>query len=453
MIDGLTRQLNLIGTHISRQGGNRVAIYLPNSVELIVALFACTFYDLTPIILPFNQPENHILDMLRSSMADTVVTIPGCFPLDSIFRAFPSLRQIIWVVDRGNKHLDWNEVPKGTGGTVDIATWSDILADNPPTAGTELLQISTTPPKDIVMFWSKKSGEIEEMDTFTHSNIVSGIAGQLSAIPTANRLSPADLFLPADSLANIHTLVLTLTALFSNSSVAFNSVAEGSEDLILAAQGVAPTVIVATPLMLLKFHEEMSQKVASFIPKIIHRLQTRSLTKLGYMPDSSLNDSLRPVIGTTPGRLRLIFTADRAGAGTKALSSRVLSDLRVFLGARVVYALSGSGVAGAVTQTNMHDYRVQEDDTYSHFGSPLVCTEILLRDMGYHMTTDDKAEGEVSCILSQIYYKTHTDTQEDCCSWSLCFWRRNIFGRSRHNTPRQYSQLRGAHHLAEESAQ
>ncbi|KAJ2891910.1 AMP-dependent synthetase/ligase [Zalerion maritima] len=394
-LDDITRQINLIGQHISQQGGSRVALYLPNSIELIATLFACSFHDLTPIILPFDQPDEHVIDMLRRSAADTVVTAPGSFPFDSVVQAYPALRQLIWVVDEGNKHLDWNEVPKGMGSSVNVSTWSDILCDSPADAKTAVPERSDKQPKPIVTFWAYKSGETEEMVEFTHGNIASGIAGQLSAIPSVDRFSPSDLFLPADPLANIHTLVLTLAALYSNASVAFNSVAGGSDDIVLATQGIAPTVLVAPPAMLLKAHEEMMDKIGALPRKVIHGFQSRSLSQYGVMPGASSNDSLRPAIGTTPGKLRLVFVAERAGAGTKPLSSSVLSGMRIFTGARIVYALSAAKVAGAVTQTHVHDYRVHQDGEYSHFGCPLVCTEFMLRDQGYHMTTDSKAEGEI----------------------------------------------------------
>jgi len=391
----VTRQINLIGQHISQQGGTRVAIYLPNSLEFMATLFACSFHNLIAILLPFDQSDEAIVDMLRRSSADAIVTAPGSFPFDTIVKQYPSLRQLIWVVDEGNKHLDWNEVPKGMGGSVNVSSWSEILQDSPATAGTELPAPSDVAPNDIVTFWLSKSGEVKEMVKFTHANLVSGIAGQLAAIPTMERISPSDLFLPADPLSNIHTLVLALAALYSNSSVAFNSVAGGTDDIVLASQGIAPTVLVATPEMLLRTHEEMLPKIRSPFRSLVHGIQTRSLTLHGVMPGASYNDSIRPSIGTTPGKLRLIFVAERAGCDNTLLSSSILSDLRVFTGARVVYALSAARVAGSVTQPHVNDYRVHTDSKCSHFGTPLVCIEVLLRDKGPHVTTDSKAVGEI----------------------------------------------------------
>ncbi|KAI8630343.1 hypothetical protein F5Y19DRAFT_464172 [Xylariaceae sp. FL1651] len=400
-LEDVTRQINLVGQQISSQGGSKVAIYLPNSVELMVTLFACSFYNLTAIILPFDQPEASVISMLQQSGADTVVTCPGAFPFDSVVKSYPALRQLIWVVDEGSKHLDWNEVPKGMGGKVNVSTWQDILNDNPQTAGTELPPADNqAAAPDVIMFWKSKHDSIEEMVRFTQGNLVSAISAQLVAIPTKERFSPADLFLPAASLSSSYTLVLTLVAIYSNASVAFNSVAGTSPDLVLATTGIAPTVIVATPETLTKTHAETKGKVTSALASLSHWVQTRSLVQNGAMPAASFlasyNDSLRPRIGVKPGKLRLIYVAHPAtSSATPRLSELTLSDLRVFTGARVIYALSAALCAGAVAQTQFHDYRVTGDGKGSHFGPPVSSTEVVLRDSGAHKITDENYTGEV----------------------------------------------------------
>lgn len=398
-LDDVTRQINLIGKHIADQGGARVAIYLPNSVEFMAILFACVFHNLEAILIPFDQSDEAVITMLRRSAADTVVALPGSFPFETVFKSYPSLRQLIWVVDEGNRHLDWNEVPQGVGGSVNVATWQDIVQESPADAGKELPPMEgQSEPQDITIFWQSKPGVMEEMVRFTSANFVSAIAAQLFAIPQSQRIGPSDLFLPADALTNTYTLVLTLTALYSNASVAFNSSTSDEMDLSLATRGIAPTVVVASPKGLLKTHEETKRRVGSFLASKIHWLQTRTLTQSGVMPVASFltsyNDSARPAIGRTPGKLRLVYTAERAGCGTPPLSSAVLSDLRIYLGARVVYALTAAKVAGAVSQTQFYDYRVHEDKC-SHFGPPVTCTEIFLRDSGAHKVTDEKAVGEI----------------------------------------------------------
>ncbi|KAI1801654.1 hypothetical protein F4811DRAFT_533418 [Daldinia bambusicola] len=404
-INDITRQINLVGKHIASQGGKKVAIYLPNSVEFIATLFACSFYNLTAILLPFDQPEDAVISMLQRSGADTVVTAPGAFPFDNAVSSYPGLRQLIWVVDEGNKHLDWNEVPKGMGGSVNVSTWQDILNDNPVTAGTDL---PPADPKaeiqDIVIFWQSKPGALEEMVRFTQGNIVSAISAQLTGISQKERFSPADLFLSAASLSASFPLVLTLAALYSNASVAFNSVAGINSDLVLATTGIAPTIVVATPQTLKRTHEETKSRVgSSLLTRASHWVQTRSLVQDGVMPTASFlasyNDSLYPQIGSSPtpkpGKLRILYVAEPAGTDAPRLSELVLSDLRVFTGARVIYALSAPRVAGAVAQTQFHDYRVLGDGSGVHFGPPVSAVEVLFRDADGHKITDESYAGEI----------------------------------------------------------
>ncbi|KAI1103272.1 hypothetical protein F4804DRAFT_235625 [Jackrogersella minutella] len=398
-LNDITRQINLVGKHIASQGGKKVAIYLPNSVEFIATLFACSFYNLTAVLLPYDQPEDAVISMLQRSGADTVVTTPGAFPFDNAVKSYPGLRQLIWVVDEGNKHLDWNEVPKGIGGSVNVSTWQDILNDNPVTAGTELPAVDPKAEiQDVIFFWQSKPGTLEEMVRFSQSNLASAISAQLTAIPQKERFSPADLFLPAASLSTSFTLVLTLAALYSNASVAFNSVAGAAPDLSLATTGVAPTIVVATPHTLQQTHAATASKVnGSLLSRLSHWAQTRSLAQDGAMPGSSFlasyNDALRPVVGSEPGKLRLLYVADPVAAAAPRLSERDLSDLRAFTRARVVYALAAPRVAGAVAQTQFHDYRVTGEG--AHFGPPVSSVEVLLKDSGAHKITDQSYVGEI----------------------------------------------------------
>ncbi|KID84257.1 acetyl-CoA synthetase-like protein [Metarhizium guizhouense ARSEF 977] len=399
-MDDINRQINIIGRYIAEQGSIKVAIYLPNSIEHLITLLACSFYpNLTAVLIPFDVSESELISMLRRSAVDTVVTATGSFPLDAVVNAYPSLRQLIWVVDEGSRHMDWNDVPEGMGSAVNVTTWQDLLNDTPAAAGTELpaSEDSTGAPGDIVTFWQGKQGELEEMVRFTQANLASGISGQIAAIPTRERLTQADLFLPAESLSNMHTLTLTLAALYSNSSVAFNSVAGRSPDLVLATQGVAPTVIVASPATLLRTHEESTRRLGG-LAKLSHSLATSTLTQRGVHGGTNFVSAFaagtRPRIGTVPGKLRLVYVAERVGGDTPLLSTQILSDLRVYTGARIVYALTAARVAGAVAQTALFDYRLTPG-IEAHFGVPPSSVEIYLKDMEGHKTTDDIVEGEI----------------------------------------------------------
>lgn len=376
-----------------------MAVYLPNSIELLATLFACSNYpNLTTVLIPFDLSNEQLTWMLRRSASDTLVTAPESFPVDLI-ETHPSLRHLIWVVDEGNKHMDWTEVPKGAGIGVEVTTWQDIINDAPPGVGTELMPADpANVPGDVVTFWRSKPGEMDEMVRFSQANIVAGMAGQIAAVPPKHRFSSSDLFLPADCLTDMFTLVLTLTALYQNTSVALNAVAGQVQDLELATRSVAPTIVVASPYTLLRMHQNSMGKLVSVLGKASHALATRRLVRDGtWAPSNALSSfasSARPSVGTAPGELRLVYTAERTGTDSPSLSGRVLSDLRILLGARIMYALAAPRVAGAVTQTALYDYRV-EGDGKGHFGCPTTSVEVFLKDAGPRKTTDDRTEGRV----------------------------------------------------------
>lgn len=402
--EDITRQINLIGQHISQHGGIRVAIYLPNSVELLATLFACSFYpNLTTVLIPSDASPDALVSMLRRSAADTVVAAPGTFPFDDVVKAYPALRNLVWVVDEGSAHMDWNEVPEGMGGSVNVATWREIVDETPVDIGGELPEEGGE-PKDVVTFWQGKAGAMEEMVRFTQKNIVGGMAGVLGSVPSNQRMGPSDVVLPADSLASAYPLVVTLTALYCSATVALNSVAGRSTDLTLATQGISPTVLIASPESLARMHAEASSKLDNPILSAAHRAQLRTQAK-GAMPSPTslaarLSAAARPALGAGPSKLRLVYAGERAGGDSAPLSSAQLADLRVFLGARISYALTAARVAGAVAQTWVVDYRVSGQGAYSHFGPPTASTEVILRDSGAHKVTDETVEGEVSCSPS-----------------------------------------------------
>ena len=120
---------------------------------------------------------------------------------------------------------------------------------------------------------------------------------------------------------------------------------------------------------------------------------------------TKLNPPTTAALGTTRGKLRLLYAFERAHASTPPLSPAELSDVRAFTGARVIYALTAAKVAGAVTQTNFYDYRTesQERGKHSHSGAPVSSVEIVLKDTEGHKTTDDRVEGEVNCFLRPFW--------------------------------------------------
>jgi hypothetical protein len=214
-----------------------------------------------------------------------------------------------------------------------------------------------------------------------------------------------------------------LAALFSHATVIIQSVAGPGVDLELATRSIAPTVTVISAETAAKLHNSTKTSITGGPQKLAHYLETRMLTA-GRLPTDNLltklNAPARAAIGTTPGKLRLVFVSERQGLNTPPLSSEDLSDLRIFTKARVVYALTTAKVAGAVAQTNIYDYRRGEtpSNKHSHFGVPLSCVEIKLKDTPQHKTTDDQTAGELvvngsSVVGGEVHLGVNATIRDD----------------------------------------
>jgi hypothetical protein len=369
---------------------------------------ACSFFGLSIILIPFNQPHALVVEILKSTKADSLVAAAGSLPLEFVTEGYPSLKHLIWVVEKTSRHMDWTEVPEGLGGSIDVTVWHELVhdADLPSAALPDL----SSALGDITTIWQTEPGRAGEIVTFTHGNLVAAIAGLTYSLPRSERLGPADLFLPADALTTTYTLALTLSALWTGASVALNSVAGPEVDLRLAAAVLSPTVVAASAGSAAKLHAEAKATAAAggLLAPLAARAQ-RSALAAGNMPRrGGVLASLGAVgstatVGGVPGALRLVLVASRAGCGDAEppVGEADLCDLRAATGARVVYALTAAKVAGAVAQTHAFDYRVAEGARgaargHSHFGAPVGSVEVKLVDAGEHRTTDACARGEVS---------------------------------------------------------
>lgn len=394
----VTKEIGVIGKHLKEQGAKRVAIYLPNSIEFLAALFAGAFYGFSPILIPYNQSHPTLIELLNKTGADALIAEAGSVPLADVIQNVSSLRQVIWTVEKTSRHMDWNEVPEGIGGKIDVSVWHQLVQDQK-IGAVELPQEAGKAP-NVVFLWQEGMGKSVEIVEFTQQNLSAATGALISALPAPQRFSPSDTFLAADAWTHTYPLTLTLAALFSHSTIAINSVAGPGVDLTLATRSIAPTIIVVSAETAAKLHDTTSKSISGAHKTLAHYLETRALSS-GRLPTDSflnrINAPTRASVGNTPGKLRLFFVSERVGHNTPPLSSTDLSDLRVYLNARVIYALTAAKVAGAVAQTNVYDYRrgLTSPNKHSHFGVPVSSVELKLKDNASHKTTDDQVVGEI----------------------------------------------------------
>lgn len=176
-------------------------------------------------------------------------------------------------------------------------------------------------------------------------------------------------------------MTVTLAALFSNASLALTSVSGPKAPYGAAFQGVSPTIIIANTETLSSFCKDKERTMSSSPLGQFNQWRKAKTLEAGNMPKTSgLTD--------TP---RLIYTYDKAGSSTVKLDPEELFKLKIYSGARIIYAFTDSQVAGAISQTNMLDYQ----STSADFGPPLSSVEIKLRDAADGKNSDDKALGEL----------------------------------------------------------
>jgi acyl-CoA synthetase (AMP-forming)/AMP-acid ligase II len=164
-VEDITKEIAILGKHLQERGAKRVAIYLPNSLEFLAALFAGAFYGFTPILIPYNQPHQTLAELLLQTGADALIAEAGSVPLAELSQGVTGLRSIIWTVEKTSRHMDWSEVPEGIGGKVDVAVWHELVQEQK-NAATPLPSTSGKPP-NVVFLWQEAVGKSAEIVEFT----------------------------------------------------------------------------------------------------------------------------------------------------------------------------------------------------------------------------------------------------------------------------------------------
>lgn len=298
--------------------------------------------------------------------------------------------------------MDWNGVPDFAQDRLKVSVWHDVASENQSEAAADLPTTeSGAPPGELVTIWQSAGvSQTADIVTFTQKNLVSATAALISALPLRQRLSSADLVLPANSFHVPYILLQTFAALYQHCSIAITSVAQPGVELKAATRGISPTVIIASSETLTDMHKNETAGVTSAAQKVGKYSQAQAM-EAGRMPtDGLLFRLLAPsstASGNKPGTLRLILVPHLLGAGTPPLTSTMLSDLRIFTRARICYALCAAKVAGAVSQTHVFDYRRVDGSGMSHFGIPLSSVEVKLIGDGKNDSklAGNSPEGEI----------------------------------------------------------
>lgn len=203
-------------------------------------------------------------------------------------------------------------------------------------------------------------------------NIVASVAAQISALPQQHRFGPADLIMSLESLSNIWALTLTLTALYSHSSIGLTSIAGPKAKYDVAFRVISPTVIFSTATTMSRAYKDIKASTGGVWKKFLRWMEARSLSS-GIMPKFS---------NVLPSP-RLTYIAENIEDEDAPLESNELFDLRVLTGSRLINSLTSAKVAGAIAQTNIFDYQIRGVgiSKYSHFGPPLSSVEVKFKEV------------------------------------------------------------------------
>ena len=164
-VEDITKEIAIIGKHLQDRSAKRVAVYLPNSLEFLGTLFAGAFYGFTPILIPYNQPQETLVELLVQTGADALIAEAGSLSLAEVSQGASALRSIIWTVEKTSRHMDWSEVPEGIGGKIDVAVWHELVQEQKNGAAT--LPSTSEKPPGIVFLWQEAIGKPAEIVEFT----------------------------------------------------------------------------------------------------------------------------------------------------------------------------------------------------------------------------------------------------------------------------------------------
>lgn len=167
---------------------------------------ASAFYGFTAILIPQEQSLKDLGDILASTRANTLVTAAGSVPLQALLEHHSGLREVIWVVERTSRHMEWNEVPEGVGGRADIGVWHEVIEERRHIVDSNLpTDLNGGSLSTIVMVSNNRRGGPNNFDiveftqqvcllTGYHTNSKADVCRRISSLPFQLKHPPCPVF-------------------------------------------------------------------------------------------------------------------------------------------------------------------------------------------------------------------------------------------------------------------
>lgn len=107
--------------------------------------------------------------LLNRTQADVLVAAAGTIPLKELAKHYSGLKQVVWVVERSSRHMDWNEVPEGFGGKADVLAWHDIVdqKEEPNSSEVPIDVLGSTQPSIVTIYQNHDGVDGYEIVEFT----------------------------------------------------------------------------------------------------------------------------------------------------------------------------------------------------------------------------------------------------------------------------------------------
>ncbi|CAI2172331.1 18908_t:CDS:10 [Funneliformis geosporum] len=369
-------------TDLAPKSLNMFGIFMNSCPEWVIADLVASYYSLITVSIPNIPPRlNDVINQINLTQIGVVIVSKDTLPM--IISAAQSCASLKYVIlNEPSISLDQNEKAKAIGLT--LKTFKEIEE----LGSQSKLDFVFAEPEDtatIVFSSGTTSGEPSGIE-LTQANLVADVAGLLSTLPNAQKVTPADRHLSYLPLAHMLERITVIALLYSGASIAFYS---GNLSTVLKeAEEIKPTIF----------------------------------TRKGKLVTNSIWDMLifNKIKAKFGGKLRVIVT------GSGPISQTTLNFLRIAVGCQVIQAYGLTQCSGAVTVNSFFDYQPADQREHeSHTGGPISCNEIKLvnyEEKGYTVEDKPNPRGEI-CVrgpnVMKGYYKRPEQTAQaiDADGW------------------------------------
>ena len=112
--------------------------------------------------------------------------------MKDLVKQYQGLNQVVWVVPRSSRHLDWNEVSEGEGGKADISTWHDIIDEAGSSVSSELPVSDSGSRAPNVIIASETGDKVNEYEIVEFTQTVCLFRSWLGSLCSNAKRSPPE---------------------------------------------------------------------------------------------------------------------------------------------------------------------------------------------------------------------------------------------------------------------